>query len=224
LRGHGRRRDRLLQVSYDESGVRLRGNRWFTALLLTAGALFAQHGGEVRAGSAISFGHGGGRVAASSVPRRNASFIAHRSASRPALVHQRFGNGFFAPYFPFVGDYTDDSSPGVDYFASIDDGVDQPSALTMARPSPPLRTAHSVIQNYNWNDQSVVGAGDQATFTIVLKDGSTRSAVATWVQGRTLHYTDSDEGNGVLSSDQIDRETTRRMNKGKKISTQLPPD
>ena len=207
-----------------EAEVCLRANRWFTALLLTAGALFAQHGGEVRAGSAISFGHGGGRVAASSVPRRNASFIAHRSASRPALIHQRFGNGFFAPYFPFVGDYTDDSSPGVDYFASIDDGVDQPSALTMARPSPPLRTAHSVIQNYNWNDQSVVGAGDQATFTIVLKDGSTRSAVATWVQGRTLHYTDSDEGNGVLSSDQIDRETTRRMNKGKKISTQLPPD
>jgi len=80
-----------------------------------------------------------------------------------------------------------------------------------------------VIRNYNWNGQTVAAPGEKPTFTIALKDGSTRSAIATWVQGKTLHYTDSEDNQGVLSSDLIDRATTRQLNKEQRLSIQLPP-
>jgi len=99
----------------------------------------------------------------------------------------------------------------------------QSTAAPVAQAREPTQTAHAVIQEYNWKDHTPAAADEQTTFTIALKDGSTRSAVVTWVQGRTLHYTDSDDKQGVLSADLIDRDTTRRLNRAKKLSIQLPP-
>jgi hypothetical protein len=138
---------------------------------------------------------------------------------------RRFGNGYFAPYYPFLGDYGDDYVPGPDYFPGSDNLAPQPSAPVIVQPPPPapVQTAHPIIHEYNWNAKGVAPARDETTVTIALKDGSTRSAIATWVQGRTLHYTDSDDKQGVLSADLIDRDTTRRLNKEKNLSIQLPP-
>jgi hypothetical protein len=197
----------------------MRSNLRFAALFLMAAAMFAQHGGGIRGSSPAVPGHGTRTVAPPGLPRINGRVSGRRSDFR-----QRFGNGYFAPYYPFLGDYGDDYLPPPDYLPSTDNLPPQPNPSVIVQPPPaPVQTAHAVIHDYNWNARGVAPATEQTTVTIALKDGSTRSAIATWVQGRTLHYTDPDDKQGVLSADLIDRDTTRRLNKKKNLSIQLPP-
>lgn len=190
----------------------------FAAPFLVATTIFAQHGGVVRGGSPAGLGHGTRSVGSRAFPRINGRVLSHRSGFR-----QRSGNGYFAPYYPFIGGYEGDYLPEPDYLPQPENFAPQPIAPPVAQPPAPVQTAHSVIQEYNWKDRGATGPGEEATFTIALKDGSTRSAVVTWVQGRTLHYTDSDDKQGVLSADLIDRDATRRLNREKKLSIELPP-
>ena len=92
----------------------------------------------------------------------------------------------------------------------------------MPPPAPP-QPASAVIHEYNVNPELASAAGKETTFTIALKDGSTRSAVAFWVQHGKVHYIDSQDRQQVLSSDLIDRETTERLNRQKNLNMQLPP-
>jgi hypothetical protein len=190
----------------------------FAALFLVATALFAQRGGVSRGTSLAGLGHATRPPGPVAPPRINTRIAGHRSGFR-----QRYGNGFVAPYYPFLGDYAPDYLPQPDYFPGSESFGPQLTPPPVAQAREPVQTAHAVIQDYKWKDQNAAPAGVQATFTIALKDGSTRSAIVTWVQGRTLHYTDSDDKQGVLSADLIDRDTTRRLNRAKKLSIQLPP-
>jgi hypothetical protein len=189
-------------------------------LFLIATAIFAQHGGGFR--GSFPTAHGTRSVATPGLARFNGRILSHRSEFR-----QRFGNGYFAPYYPFLGGYggyANEYLPAPDYFPGTDKIVSQPSATVMVQPPPtPVQTAQAVVHEYNWNGRPVAPAVEAATFTIALKDGSKRSAIVTWVQGRTLHYTDADDQQGVLSADLIDRNTTRRLNKEKNLYIQLPP-
>ena len=190
----------------------------FAALFLVAAALFAQRGGAFRGSSAAALGHTPRPPGAVGAPRIHTRIEGHRSGFR-----QRFGNGFSTPYYPFLGEYAPDYLPQPEYLATPENFAPQLSTPPVARVPEPIQTAHAVIQEYNWKDHNAAATDEQATFTIALKDGSTRSAIVTWVQGRTLHYTDSDDKQGVLSADLIDRDTTRRLNRAKKLSIQLPP-
>lgn len=191
----------------------------FAALFLIASAVFAQRGGGFRGSSPTVVGHANRGVAPTGVRRISGRIEGRRSGFR----QRGFGNGFFSPYYPFLEGYAPDYVPEPDYFPAGNAFEPQASAPEMSQSRAPVETAHAVVQEYNWKNQSAAAGGEQTTFTIALKDGSMRSAVVTWVQGRTLHYTDSDEKQGVLSADLIDRDTTRRLNRAKKLSIQLPP-
>jgi hypothetical protein len=195
----------------------------FAALFLVATAIFAQSGGASRGTSPAGLGHATRPPGPVAPPRINTGIAEHRSRFRQRSgFRQRYGNGFAAPYYPFLGEYAPDYLPQPEYLPTPENFAPQPAAPPLAQAPEPIQTAHAVIQEYNWKDHNAA-AGEQATFTIALKDGSTRSAIVTWVQGRTLHYTDSDDKQGVLSADLIDRDTTRRLNRAKKLSIQLPP-
>jgi hypothetical protein len=195
----------------------MRAHVRFAALFLVATAIFAQRGGVVRGSPPANIGHATRSVGRPDVARINGRVLDGHSG------RQRFGNGYFAPYYPFLGGYGDAYLPEPDYVPAPENFPPQPIAPSVAQAPPPIQTAHAVIQEYTWKDHGAAGPVQQETFTIALRDGSTRSAIVTWVQGRTLHYTDSDEKQGVLAADLIDRDTTRRLNREKKLYIQLPP-
>jgi hypothetical protein len=88
---------------------------------------------------------------------------------------------------------------------------------------PPPKPAHSVINEYKWNESAAAVDDRTTTFTIALKDGSQCDAVAAWVQDGNLNYLDSEGRQQVLFSDRIDRDATQSLNRQKNIKLQLPP-
>jgi hypothetical protein len=92
----------------------------------------------------------------------------------------------------------------------------------MASPPPPV-PASSVIHEYNFEAQAPTRPGEQPTLTIVLKDGSTREARASWMSGGKLHYVDLESQQQVLSPGVIDRQATARANEAKDLNLDLPP-
>ena len=149
-----------------------------------------------------------------------------RSAFGPGQ-HFGYGNGFgygYPGYYPLfgydqsLGGYPEEYPSGGNVF------VFPPAAETSGQPAPPPpQPASAVIHEYKVNPELATTAGTERAFTIALKDGSTRSAVAFWVQHGNLYYIDSQDRQQVLSSDLIDRETTERLNREKNLTMQLPP-
>jgi hypothetical protein len=133
------------------------------------------------------------------------------------------GYGFGGDYpdwggYLYPGEYGDEfsSPPNVFYMAP-------PTAQAFPQPAEPVRPARAVIHEYKVAPkQGEIGAG-ASTFTIALKDGSQRLAVATWIQDGKLHCLDSQGRQQVLSPDSIDRQTTDRLNEEKHLRLQLPP-
>jgi len=62
---------------------------------------------------------------------------------------------------------------------------------------------------------------EQATFAIVLKNGSTLSATAATVQGSALQIVDPEGEHRRVPLDSIDREATRRRNAERNLRLQL---
>jgi hypothetical protein len=83
-------------------------------------------------------------------------------------------------------------------------------------PEPPVR---SQIHEYAWKD---TGGAQAGTFTIVLRDGTTRTAVAVWAQGPMIHYVDANNRSHSLPLHSIDRERTMHVNLEKHLLLQLP--
>jgi hypothetical protein len=215
----------------------------FIALSLIATGSFAQHSGGFRGGFAgppgaalgapppvagfgrVPPGYGGTGV----FPGSHRGPVI-RSAFGPGAFGHRFGygNGFgygyFAPYLPLfgydqsLGGYPEETPGAGNVF------IFSPNADTGAGPPPaPPHPASAVIHEYNVNPEVAAAAGAPGAFTIALKDGSIRSAVAFWVQQGKVHYIDPQDRQQVLSSDLIDRETTERLNRQKNLAMQLPP-
>jgi len=137
----------------------------------------------------------------------------------------RYGSGYGWPYFP-IWDY-DLPAPltsGEEYAEGypLSGNLIIPPAAGTVPPSPP-QPAVSVIHEYDFGREAAGLGGEAATFTIVLKDGSTRQATATWVAGGKLHYVDLQARQPVLSPELIDRDATERANKAKNLQMELPP-
>jgi hypothetical protein len=66
-------------------------------------------------------------------------------------------------------------------------------------------------------------ADDQVMFFVALKDSSVYTAVAYWVQDSTLHYITPQGRHNQVSIDLVDRDTSARLNDGRKVEFRLPP-
>lgn len=197
----------------------------FLALLLIAPVAFAQHGrGSGFASPARGFAIGApgvrGRAGAGTFVRPN------------RFLNRRFGNGFYSPYFPLVADYGywgDYPYWGYPYSGGYPEGypssgnVSFNAPFEMQPPQEPVQTAHAVIHEYNVQNEAGTAGTTANAFSIALKDGSQRSAIATWLQDGKLHYLDADGRQYELSSESIDRATTNRLNQEKHLHLQLPP-
>lgn len=197
-------------------------------LILGAPLAFAQHGGG--GGHAAVGAHVAGARAG---PVRPGGLGYPRGAVGVGIYRGRgrgfgYGPGNIWPYYP-IWDYS--SVTPLDY------GDEFSSEYPEQYPPPPFyemqspaagrqeqapRIASSVIHDYNFPKQA--GAtGSKTEFTIVLKDGSMRSAMATWVAGGQLHYIDPDSRQEVLAPALIDRRATEGANAAKNLSLMLPP-
>jgi hypothetical protein len=177
--------------------------RFMAVFLLVVQTGFAQHSGGFRRGNIEGRGFAG--RGAMTYPRTRG-------------LGGRFRNPFIGSYLPISGGlYAEEPSPPPNVFVTA-----PPAEQASSQPAAPIQPAQSVIHEYNWPKSDETGA--RATrFTIALKDGSQRFAVAAWIQGGKLHYLDSEDRQQALSSDVIDRQTTDRLNEEKHLRLQLPP-
>jgi hypothetical protein len=130
------------------------------------------------------------------------------------------GDGWFGRDYPYYGEYW---SPFGYYY---DDYSPQPEAsvampvLQMPMPpSPPPPTAVPVVHGYSWRDS---GDDSGTTFAIASKDGTVQPAIAVWVQDGRLYFITPDGISRQLSMDEVDRQSTSRMNSGQKLKLLLP--
>lgn len=136
--------------------------------------------------------------------------------------------GFGYGYLPYdSGDeYVDAPQP-----ASYDQRplfIQQP-----APPAPPAvgATGHAVILEYTWpaadtasspSAESATSESEPQAFAIVLKDGSTLSAVSVFASDDGLHYVDPDERHLLISMSAIDRAATLKLNRARNLKLYLP--
>jgi hypothetical protein len=136
-----------------------------------------------------------------------------------------YGPGYGWPYFPIWSyDFTAPLPYSDDYAEEypLSGNLIVPPAPGTA-PAPPPQPAVSVIREYDFGKEAAGLSGEPATFTIVLKDGSTRQATASWVAGGKLHYVDLQARQPVLAPEVIDHSATERANKTKNLRMDLPP-
>jgi hypothetical protein len=199
--------------------------RLMIVLALIIQTALAQHVARAPAGPR-GFAGGG--------PIRPGQMTRGQGASGPRLGNRssRFGNSFSGGYWPFFGDYglwgnyldsadypyEEEPSPPSNIFSIT------PPAAAFAPPAAPARPAQAVIHEYPVPPASAGSSSGATAFTIALKDGSQRSAIAAWIQGGKLYYVDSQYRHQVLSPDVIDRETTERLNEEKHLRLELPSD
>jgi hypothetical protein len=193
------------------------------AIFLVVQVALAQHsGGFARANPGIR------GFSAPVISGRGAIVRAHRASghrfeSRSHLYLPAFGDyGLFGGYsygngYLYPEDYGQAPAPAPNvYFVA-------PPPDAPHRDVEPTPTADAVLHEYNFAHEAGESEARARTFIVVLKDGSQRSAVATWVQGGKLHYLDSEGRQQTLSADLIDRHETDRLNSEKHLQIQLPP-
>lgn len=204
-------------------------------IFLILQAAWAQHSGGFAAGGVGARGFAGRGFGARGLGTRG-------FAGRGPIIRsnrgfgRRFGNGFINPYLPFFWDYGlwgdypywgDNENPG--WYEN--EAPPPPDAFLLPSPpvqAPPQRaeppvTAHAVIHEYKVAHEPGENKPGANAFTIALKDGSQRAAVASWVQDQKLYYVDSEGRQQVLASDLIDRHATERLNQQNHLQMQLPP-
>lgn len=191
------------------------------ALLVTGSTVFAQHGGAFRGGS----GRAGAPVLAAPSPIRSPRLGVFRATNRVlGRGRNRFAYGW--PYFPewdydlAPPYYGDDFANGYPEYPLVEAPV---FPLPAPSATAPVKPAYSVIHEYNFAMPPVGETEESLAFTIVLKDGSRRTARASWVADRELHYIDLESRPHALAPELIDRNATEQANRQKNLSLELPP-
>jgi hypothetical protein len=110
--------------------------------------------------------------------------------------------------------------------------VQQPP-LFVQPPAPPVvePAVHPVVKNYKWpaagaasprSAPSTASETESETFAIVLKDGSTLSAVTVFASDDGLHCVDPDERHLLISMSEVDRAATLKLNRARNLNLYLP--
>ena len=135
-----------------------------------------------------------------------------------------YGFGYaYGPYDSGVG-YDDAAQPG--YF------VQQPTRVAEPAAPPAVKVpGHPVVTEYKWpgvaaasvrTAPSPTSETEPQTLAIVLKDGSTLSAVTVFASADGLHYVDPDERHLLISMSTIDRPATLKLNRARNLNLHLP--
>ena len=98
-------------------------------------------------------------------------------------------------------------------------------------PAPPVAEppVHPVVTEYKWPAAGAASASSSTNaesepqaFAIVLKNGSTLSAVMVFSEDDGLHYIDPDDRHLRISMSQVDRAATLKLNRGRNLNLHLP--
>jgi hypothetical protein len=90
---------------------------------------------------------------------------------------------------------------------------------------------HPVVTDYKWpaagaasspSALSTTSESEPQAFAIILKDGSTLSAVAVFASDDGLHYVDPDERHLRISMREVDRAATLKLNRARNLNLHLP--
>lgn len=134
--------------------------------------------------------------------------------------------GFGYAYLPY-------DSGGAYGYASQPVFFDQQPPLFVEPPPPPVVQVpvHPVVKNYEWpaagaassrTAASTTSESEPQTFAIVLKDGSTLSAVSVFASDDGLHFVDPDERHLLISMSEVDRAATLKLNRARNLNLYLP--
>jgi hypothetical protein len=141
------------------------------------------------------------------------------------------------PYMPYDSgdDYPYAPQPGLPQPALF---VQQP-LMYLQPPAPPVVAppVHPVITEYKWpaagaasspsarpvsSARSGPSGSEPQAFAIVLKDGSTLSAVSVYSSDDGLHFVDPDERHLRISMSEVDRAATLKLNRARNLDLYLP--
>jgi hypothetical protein len=152
----------------------------------------------------------------------------------------RGGYGFsraraMSPYgfgYPYLPSNSYDSGADYPYAPQPAVFVQQP-VLYLQPPAPPVVAppVHPVITEYKWpaagaasspSTRSKTSGSEPQAFAIVLKDGSTLSAVSVFSLDDGLHFVDPDERHLRISMSEVDRAATLKLNRARNLDLYLP--
>jgi hypothetical protein len=144
------------------------------------------------------------------------------SHGRPA---SSYGLGY--GYLPYdSGAFYGYATPSAPY-------IQQPLVYTQP-PAPPVveqRPGHPVVTEYKWpaagapsspSTPATTPDSEPQAFALVLKNGSTLSAVSVYASDDGLHYVDPDERHLRISMSEVDRAATLKLNRARNLNLQLP--
>jgi hypothetical protein len=147
----------------------------------------------------------------------------------------RFGGPIVGAYPVFIGNgyYYGDNSYSEDSAAAYPSyGYQPPANITIIMPQnapPPAVNQYGApsgqagVEMYQEpNPQRPEPPDDQILFFIALKDSSIYTAVAYWVEDGTLHYITPQGKQNQVSLALVDRQTSARLNEGRKVEFHLP--
>ena len=151
----------------------------------------------------------------------NASFFGF---DRRSGFRQHFfpSSGFFPYAYPLFGGGYDYGYPP------------EPNVIVIQQPAPqvivqqvPREVVRPEIHDYKEPPPAVAAAPpgantEGATFMIALNDGSRKSANAVWVQNGALHYVDTEDRHHQVPLQSVDRQSTRKLNRERKLDFWLP--
>jgi hypothetical protein len=135
-------------------------------------------------------------------------------------------------YLPYDSPYDSTYDPGAGYGYGPQPVVvvEQPPAAIQP-PAPPAAKplGHAVITEYKWTAAELASPpyapstlSETQEFAIVLKDGSTLSAVSVFASEDGLHYVDPDDRHLRLQMSEVDRAATLKLNRARNLNLYLP--
>jgi len=149
----------------------------------------------------------------------------------------RSGHGFSrtrvaSPYGFGYGYLPSDSGAAYNYASQPAFFVQPPPQVVQSSPPPVVQPpAHPVVTEYNWpaagkassaSMPSATSESEPQAFAIVLKNGSTLSALTVFASDDGLHYVDPDERHLLISMNQVDRAATLKLNRARNLNLYLP--
>jgi hypothetical protein len=167
------------------------------------------------------------------VSAANEACAQRRGGAGPGFARGRFGfsrarvvspYGFGYAYPPYDSGYAYAPQPVL--------FVQQPPPFVQP-PAPPVvePPGHPVVTDYKWpaagaasppSAHSTTSESEPRVFAIVLKDGSTLSAVAVLASDDGLHCVDPDERHLRISMSEVDRAATLKLNRARNLNLHLP--